>query len=89
MAGTKVGALKAKQKIMDRYGDDWYSKIGELGGRAMVPKGFALNPQLAVEAGRKGGTISRRGPAKKSMVRKVNDGESLAEGNNQFRGEDK
>ena len=29
------------------------------------------------------GSISRRGPAKKSMVRKVNDGESLAEGDNQ------
>lgn len=80
MAGTKAGALKATQKVLDRYGDDWYSKIGKLGGRAMVPKGFALNPQLAVEAGRKGGIISRRGPAKKSMVRKPNDGESLAEG---------
>lgn len=82
MAGTKAGALKAKQKMIDRYGADFYSRIGKLGGMAMVPKGFALSPQLAVEAGRKGGSISRRGPAKKSMVRKPNDGESLAEGAN-------
>ena len=54
--------------------------MGKKGGKAMVPKGFALNPEKAAEAGRRGGTISRRGPAKKSMVRKVNDGENLAEG---------
>lgn len=54
--------------------------MGKKGGKAMVMKGFALNPQLAAEAGKKGGTISRRGPAKKSMVRKPKDGESLAEG---------
>lgn len=47
-----------------------------------MPKGFAMNPELASEAGKRGGTVSRRGPVKKSMVRKVNDGESLAEGNN-------
>ena len=80
MTGTRIGALKAKKKMMERFGEDWYSKIGKLGGQAMVPKGFALNPQLAAEAGKKGGTISRRGPAKKSMVRKPKDGESLAEG---------
>lgn len=47
-----------------------------------MPKGFAMNQELASRAGKLGGTKSRRGPVKKSMVRKVNDGESLAEGNN-------
>lgn len=46
-----------------------------------MPKGFAMNPELASRVGRVGGSVSRRGPVKKSMVRKVNDGESLAEGN--------
>lgn len=82
MAGTKAGARKARQKIEERYGADFYSRIGKAGGKAQVPKGFAMNPEKAAEAGKKGGTISRRGPAKKSMVRKVNDGESLAEGDN-------
>lgn len=82
MAGTKAGARKARQKIEERYGADFYSRIGKVGGKAQVPKGFAMNPELASEAGKRGGTVSRRGPVKKSMVRKINDGESLAEGNN-------
>ena len=80
MAGTKAGAIKARQTLLERYGEDYFSNMGKKGGKAMVMKGFALNPQLAAEAGKKGGTISRRGPAKKSMVRKPKDGESLAEG---------
>lgn len=82
MAGTKAGGQKCKQRLLERYGEDYFSKMGKKGGKAMVPKGFALNPELASRAGKLGGSISRRGPAKKSMVRKVNDGESLAEGNN-------
>ena len=80
MAGTKAGAQKSKQTLIERYGEDYFSNMGKKGGKAMVPKGFALDPAKAAEAGKKGGTISRRGPAKKSMVRKPNDGESLAEG---------
>ena len=83
MAGTKAGAQKSKKTLLERYGEDYFSNMGKKGGKAMVPKGFALNPEKAAEAGKRGGTISRRGPAKKSMVRKVNDGESLAEGQKQ------
>lgn len=83
MAGTKAGAQKSKEKILRTFGPDFYREAGRKGGSVSgIVKGFALNPKLAAEAGRKGGRISRRGPAKKSMVRKVNDGESLAKGNN-------
>lgn len=33
---------------------------GKKGGKAKVPKGFAVNRKLASEAGRKGGKISKR-----------------------------
>lgn len=37
------------------HGDDYYKKIGKLGGSAKVKKGFGKNPQLASIAGKKGG----------------------------------
>lgn len=37
------------------HGEDYYKKIGKLGGAAKVKKGFGKNPKLAVIAGRKGG----------------------------------
>ena len=37
------------------HGDDYYKKIGKLGGAAKVKKGFGKNHKLAVVAGRKGG----------------------------------
>lgn len=37
------------------YGDDYYKKIGKIGGSAKVKKGFGKNPQLASIAGKKGG----------------------------------
>ena len=85
MAGTKAGAQKAKEKILRTFGADFYRETGRKGGSVSgIAKGFALNPEKAAEAGRKGGRISRRGPAKnkRSMVRTVNDGESLAKGGN-------
>lgn len=60
MPGTKAGAAKAKLTIKERYSEDFWAKIGSKGGSAKVPKGFATNHQLAAEAGRKGGQISRR-----------------------------
>lgn len=80
MAGTREGSLKASLTIKERYGEDYYAKIGRRGGQNSTTGGFAARPELASEAGRKGGKISRRGPARKSMVRKVNDGESLMKG---------
>lgn len=37
------------------HGDDYYKKIGKLGGSAKVKKGFGKNPELASIAGKKGG----------------------------------
>lgn len=65
MPGTKAGGLKAAKTNLQRNGQDFYSRIGSLGGRVTgTKKGFAANRKLAAEAGRKGGKISRRGKAK-------------------------
>lgn len=64
MAGTRVGALKASATNRERYGQDFYKKIGAIGGRNGHTGEFASNPELARVAGRKGGTISRRGKAR-------------------------
>lgn len=69
MAQTKAGAKKAAQTNIKKYGADFYRGLGAIGGRATgVKKGFAANHELAREAGRKGGTISRRGSAKRVMI---------------------
>jgi len=46
-----------------KYGDDFYSKIGSIGGKIGTTGGFAANRELAREAGRRGGLKSRRGKA--------------------------
>lgn len=62
MAGTKAGGAKAAATNIKNYGEDFYRKIGKKGGSVKgTPGGFGSNPELAREAGRKGGTISRRG----------------------------
>lgn len=62
MAGTKEGGRKAAETTRKKFGDDFYANIGRKGGSKMgVVKGFALNVELAREAGRKGGRNSRRG----------------------------
>lgn len=65
MAGSKFGGLKAAQTNKERYGDDFYKRIGAKGGKVGGLKGFAVNLTLARLAGAKGGRNSRRGPAKK------------------------
>lgn len=64
MGGTKIGGLKARDTNLKRNGKDFYKRIGSLGGKVGGMKGFALNPELAKRAGRKGGKISKRGKAK-------------------------
>lgn len=53
MAGNRTGAVKTRDKMLAND-PDHYRKIGAIGGRALVPKGFAANPELAREAGHKG-----------------------------------
>lgn len=60
MAGTKKGGEKAAQTNKQRYGQDFYMNIGRSGGKKSTGGGFAKNPDLAREAGRKGGLRSRR-----------------------------
>lgn len=60
MPGTKKGGLKAAQKNRLLHGEDFYARIGAIGGRKGTTGGFAANRELARIAGRKGGMISRR-----------------------------
>jgi len=68
MAGNKIGGMKAAKTNKEWYGDDFYKRIGSLGGKNGHTGGFAANRNLAVESGRKGGRISRRGPGKKTLM---------------------
>lgn len=66
MSGTIKGGVKAAETNKKRYGKDFYKKIGAVGGKKTgVKKGFAANPALAREAGKKGGRRSKRGKAAK------------------------
>lgn len=60
MAGTRAGGLRAAATNKTRYGLNFYETIGRIGGRVSRGGGFAVNRDLAVEAGRKGGRASRR-----------------------------
>lgn len=72
MAGTVLGGKAAATTNKKKYGEDFYAKIGAIGGKNGNTGGFA-SPLLcdceytedlhkkASCAGAKGGTISRRG----------------------------
>lgn len=65
MAGTKKGGKKAASTNKKRWGKGFYAMIGAMGGKAEVPKGFALmSPEKRSTAGRKGGMISSRAGVK-------------------------
>ncbi|HET7059714.1 MAG TPA: KGG domain-containing protein [Candidatus Saccharimonadales bacterium] len=60
MAGTKAGGKAAADTNKKKYGADFYAKIGAKGGVVGKTGGFFADRELAREAGRKGGRISRR-----------------------------
>jgi general stress protein YciG len=62
MAGTKMGGIKAAATNKQRYGLSFYEQIGSKGGKISRGGGFAVNRELAVEAGRKGGKARRSKP---------------------------
>ena len=77
MSGTKVGGMKAAATNKLKYGDGFYARIGRKGGRNGHTGGFAaMDPERVRECGRKGGSISRRGPAKNNLFRRGNEGEN-------------
>lgn len=74
--GWAIATAKFKQTIKDRYGEDYFRELGRKGGSAKykTPKGFAseivgtdglTGRERARIAGAVGGSISKRGPAKK------------------------
>jgi general stress protein YciG len=63
MAGTRSGGEAAMRTNKRLYSEDFASLIGSKGGQWRGPKGFATNIELSREAGKLGGTNSRRGKA--------------------------
>lgn len=59
MSGNVRGGLRAATTNKERYGDDFYSRIGALGGAKGHTGGFAANHDLARWAGAIGGRKSR------------------------------
>lgn len=68
MAGTKAGGIKAAETNL-RRDPNFYARIGSIGGKNGHTGGFAANPELAREAGRKGGRISKRGKSTKPTTK--------------------
>jgi general stress protein YciG len=60
MAGTKAGGRKAAATNKQKYGAEFYAKIGAEGGKKGHTGGFFANRELARIAGARGGRISRR-----------------------------
>ena len=70
MPGNRIGGLKASATNKARYGKDWYARIGRIGGKNGHTGGFAsMTHERVAECGRKGGAISKRGPAKHPHLR--------------------
>lgn len=60
MGGTRIGGKKTAQHLK-KTNPNYYRDMGRIGGKAKVKKGFAVSGK-ASEAGKVGGTKSRRGP---------------------------
>jgi general stress protein YciG len=70
MAGTKEGSKKATKTITDRYGSDFFRRIGSKGGQVRRPetRAFSTNRDLARRAGAMGGRKSKRGVSESTNV---------------------
>lgn len=69
MSGTKAGAKKASNTMRARYGDDYYCRIGKVGGQNGRTGGFYASREAARSAGAKGGRISNRSGVKNKNKR--------------------
>jgi len=57
MTGSTSGGHKAAETNKERYGKDFYNRIGALGGKKSTGGGFAASKERAIEAGRKGAKL--------------------------------
>ena len=71
MAGTPKGGAAAAEPNKKKYGPDFYARIGAMGGKKGTTGGFFANRDLAREAGRKGGRISRRTKKTEVLVNEI------------------
>lgn len=60
MPGTKAGGMQAAKTNKEKYGDDFYKKIGAKGGKLGHTGGFYQDRERASKLGAIGGRISRR-----------------------------
>lgn len=74
MTGTRTGGKKCSTTNKLRHGNDFYKRIGSIGGKRSTTGGFASNVigadgltgrERAKIAGRKCGLISKRKPSRK------------------------
>lgn len=80
MPGTIIGGKRASETNKKKYGDDFYARIGAMGGKAGNTGGFAANPTLARLAGSLGGRRSKRGKSIACSQRIAKAKELRAEG---------
>ena len=75
MSGSRDGGRKAAETNKKKYGKDFYANIGRKGGSKSHPETryFAMHPEVAKNAGAKGGRTSRRGPAKDTRAPHIKD----------------
>jgi general stress protein YciG len=59
----RASGIKARNTIIAKHGEQYYARIGKIGGSRTdtKPKGFEADRALARRAGAKGGAASRKG----------------------------
>lgn len=65
MGGTTIGGQHSRDKLKLLYGEDYYQKIGKIGGTKSRGGGFGegeIGRERAKIFGAKGGRISKRKP---------------------------
>lgn len=64
ISGNKIGGQKARNTNISKYGQDFFRRIGALGGKRGTTGGFHYlmlhDPQKLKQIGIKGGSISKR-----------------------------
>jgi len=68
MSGTKAGGKKAAKTTRKLHGEDFYKRIGAIGGKNGHKGGFAANPDMASYWGRIGGKKSVRSGAYTALL---------------------